>query len=211
MRCFVVLVALAGVLCSSVAHAQQVTVTAPATTVSDSFSERIGVGFGINHPNFSLGFGGPGAGGFGGGGLAPPLDGLTFGIPLRGGRVNGNLSITAGQSFSRSLTTTAPTITVMNGVPGFVFSGTLEPFVTGLFPIVGAGLPSNLPTPVSRVRSLLETGEIQLQEDASGNKRLLFNEPPRRRAAPEPEPSRNDSSSPDQFRRALERYAGPKR
>jgi hypothetical protein len=195
------------------AFAQQVTVTAPATTVSDSFSEHIGVSFGINHPNFSIGFGGPGASGFGGGGFSGPLDGLSFGIPLRGGKVNGNLSITAGQSFSRSLTTTAPTITLMNGVPGFVFSGTVEPFITGLNPVLGAGVPSNLPAPVSRVRSLLDSGEIQLKKDSDGNTRLMINEPPTRRTRiePEAEPTRTNSDSSNSFRRALEKYAGPKR
>jgi hypothetical protein len=214
MRCALVVVGLVAIHSSSVAFAQQVTVTTPATTVTESFSERVGVGFNLNHPNFSLGFGGPGRGGFGGGGFSEPLDGLSVGIPLRGGRANGNLSITAGQSFSRGVTTTAPTITVMNGVPGFVFGGTLEPFVTRLNPVVGAGMPANLPAPVSRVRSLLDSGEVQVKKDADGNTRLVINEPaPRRpRAEPEPEdePVRAKSDSSNSFRRALEKYAGPK-
>jgi hypothetical protein len=215
MRCFAIFAGLVAIQFSSVAIAQQVSVTAPSTNVSQSFSERVGVGFNLNHPNFSLGFGGPGRGGFGGGGFSGPLDGLSSGLSLRGGKVNANFSLTAGQSFSRSLTTTAPTITVMNGVPGFIFSGTLEPFVTRLNPVVGAGMPANQPAPVSRVRNLLDTGEIQLKKDSDGNTRLVINEPPPRRTRiepePEAEPARANSDSSNTFRRALEKYGGSKR
>jgi hypothetical protein len=209
MRCAAVLVGLGVFLSTSVAQAQQVTVTAPSTSVSDSFSERFGVGFGVNHPNFFFGFRGPS----GGGGTAPPLDGLTVGIPLRGGKVNGSLSLTAGQSFSRGLSTVAPTITLMNGVPGSVFSGTLAPFVTGLVPVVAAGSPVDAPPPVSRVRSMLELGQIQVQKDDTGNARLVVNDPPPRRPRtdPEPEPPRAKSDSAGSFRQSLEKYAGSKR
>ncbi len=213
MKCLVVLLGITVSLSNGIASAQQVTVTTPSTAVSESFSERFGVGLNINHPNFSLGFGGPGRAGFGGGGFSGPLDGLSIGIPLRGGKMNANLSLTAGQSFSRGVTTTAPTITLTNGVPGSVFSGTLDPFVTGLFPVIGAGMPISKPPMVSRVRGLMETGQIELQKDSAGNSKLFINELPTRRAQVErdPEPSRTNSDSSNSFRRALEKYAGPKR
>jgi hypothetical protein len=214
MKRLVVLVGFACVLFSSVAWGQnQVTVTTPGTAVQSSYSEQIQFGFGVNHRNFSLQFGGPGRSPFGGGGFSSPLDGTTFGIPFLGGSVNGNLSIEAAQGFSRSVTTTAPTVTLTNGVPGFVFSGTVEPFITGLFPVVGAGLPAFGPPPVSRIRCLLDSGQIELKKDSAGNSQLVINELPTRRTRiePEPEPSRTNSDSSNSFRRALEKYAGPKR
>ena len=212
MRCLVGLVGVAGALLNSLVSAQQVTVTAPATTVSSDYSEHFRFGFGINHKNFSLQFGGPRRSPFGGGGFSSPLEGTTFGIPFRGGSVNGNLSIEAAQGFSRSLTTTAPTITLTNGVPGFVFSGTVEPFITGLFPVVGAGVPAFGPPPVSRIRSLLDSGQVELKKDSAGNSQLIINELPTRRTRvePEPEPTRTNADSSNSFRRALEKYAGPK-
>jgi hypothetical protein len=217
MRYFAAFAMLLGIAQGSVVFAQQVTVTAPATSISSDYSEHFRFGFGINHKNFSLNFGGPGRAPFGGGGFGTPLEGLSFGLPLGGGSVNGNLSIEAAQGFSRSMTTTAPTMTLTNGVPGFMFSGTVEPFITGLFPVVGAGGPTFAPPPVSRIRSLLDSGQIELTKDESGNAKLVVNEIPTRRSRTKPdadveaETVRSDTNTSNSFRRALEKYAAPKR
>lgn len=52
------------------AYGQQVTVTAPFHSVSDSFSERIGVSFGGSYKGIGFSFRGPQSG-FGGSGLDP--------------------------------------------------------------------------------------------------------------------------------------------
>lgn len=186
----------------------QVTVAAPATTVTSDFSEQYRVGFGLNHPNFNLRFGrGPGFPPLGGG-FAPANDGFFIGIPLFGGRLNGALSISAAQSASRSITTTVPMITTLDGAPGFFFSGTVQPFITGLMPVVGNGPHYAPPPPMSPVRSMLLRGDIKLEPDETGRTRLVRGDSgPRDGQAPE----NKTATTVDPFKRAMEKYAGSKR
>ncbi len=217
MRLLVVVVSLGVVLVGSTAHAQkqQVTVTAPNTSVQSDFSEQFRVGLDLNHPNFNIRFG-PGGGAAGplGGGFTPPLGGTSTRIPLRGGSLNGSLSFSAGQSSSRGITTTAPVLTTLDGTTGSVFSGTVQPFVTGLFPVVASGGPpfrseAAPPVALSPVQSMLQRGDIQLQKDSTGTTRLVTSDPQRGRSAPAP--AKSDADSSNLFRRGIEKYAGSKR
>lgn len=107
---------------TSPAAAQQVTVTAPMTGVSNGFHENIGVGFG---------FGLPGGGFFGAGGQNALPAGLRIAGP------GGFLNIAADQGSTRSISTVAPSVTVMNGGSGAIYDVTIRPFVIGFTPVVG--------------------------------------------------------------------------
>ena len=138
--------------------AQQIGVSTPFNTYSDSYFENHGVGFGFTLP----GGRGPGSRvvGFGPGGLSRNL---TFrqgsagsAIPAFGGfdpnasarfgfgRIgrNGggfNLGFTLGKGSSRTLTSTTPSLIVQNGFGGVISDTINRPFVTGVFPVVGNG------------------------------------------------------------------------
>jgi len=51
-------------------------------------------------------------------------------------RVNAQL-ISGGQGSTRSVSSTSASLTLTDGVPGFIAASTLRPFVTGLVPVVG--------------------------------------------------------------------------
>ena len=58
------------------------------------------------------------------------------------------ISISADQGGNRSMVMQAPSLTVMNGGTGMMFSGSIRPFVIGVVPIVGGGVApviGNLP------------------------------------------------------------------
>ncbi len=155
--------ALAAALClgsANFSQAQQVTIGAPMTNVSNNFQENIGVGFGFTIPT-----GNPAAGARGVVGLGPngPQQGINFGfggpanVPFGQGnpnpaqlgwQVNGGnggragFNIFADQGSSTTLTSQTPMLTVMNGQQGYFASTVQRPFVTGLIPVVndfGAG------------------------------------------------------------------------
>jgi hypothetical protein len=150
-------------------------------SVSDSFSERIGVSFGGSYNGIGFSFRGP-QGGAGGSGLDPNAGG-SINIPFRGGNFSGGLSIFAGQGSMRSLSTVAPIITLQNGVPGVVGSGLVVPFVTRLDPVVSAGPGMFQPRSMSIARSHLENGSGRLQSDHSGQTAVAFDAPPPRQRA----------------------------
>ena len=121
-------------------HAQQVQLTSPFQTINDSFYENFGFG-GIN-----LGRNGPGGGWFFNTGPAtstpPPFGGYDPGADARfgmrfGGPFGLGFNMVAGQGSTRSNTVTAPTIVIPNGGTGYLFSGSIRPFVTGVIPVVG--------------------------------------------------------------------------
>ncbi len=121
-------------------HAQQVQLTSPFQTINDSFYENFGFG-GIN-----LGRSGPGGGWFFNTGPAtstpPPFGGYDPGADARfglrfGGPFGLGFNMLAGQGSTRSNTVTAPTIVIPNGGTGYLFSGSIQPFVTGVIPVVG--------------------------------------------------------------------------
>ena len=69
--------------------------------------------------------------------ISDPNSGLRTGAAFQRGGVSGNLSFQFAQGSNRSITSTAPSITTMNGYPGSITSQTIRPFVTGVTPVVG--------------------------------------------------------------------------
>ncbi len=140
--CLVVIVIWGGLACGQNAaiYAQQVQITSPFQTINDSFYENFGLG-GIN-----MGRSGRGGGWYFRTGPAnstpPPFGGYDpaadarFGMQF-GGPFGLGFNGLAGQGSNRSHTVTAPTIVIPNGGSGYLFSGSMVPFVTGVIPVVG--------------------------------------------------------------------------
>lgn len=138
--------------------AQNINVSTPFTSVSDSFYENFGVNFGFAIPggrgNGSrvVGLGPRGQlrpnlvfsqNGFGGtippfGGYSPN-SGATFGFGNIGPNGGYSLGFNLAQGSTRTSTTVAPSLTVQNGFGGSLISGQFRPFVTGVVPVVGGG------------------------------------------------------------------------
>lgn len=116
--------------------AQQVHVSTPLIGVNDSFYEHINIGWGFRHNgprgSWFMNFGGPNSVIPAFGGYDPNAD-LRFGF----GNRNFQFNLAASQGSNRSLTMSAPSVTMMNGAQGQFFSGSVRPFVTGLIPVVG--------------------------------------------------------------------------
>lgn len=132
------------ILCCSLRPiaAQQINSGVGNINSGDSFSEFIGSNWGARGRNWFFNFGG----GAPGGGAAPPFGGVPGGIGggfgFGGGGVSGGFGFTAGQGYSSSLGSTSGSITTMNGAPGYLFNGTLTPFVTQIIPVVGTSGPT---------------------------------------------------------------------
>ena len=132
---------------------QNINVTTPFQSVSDSYFENFGVNFGFSIPGgrghgsrgvglsptgrltpnltFSQNLGGgvPGGGGIGGGGQ------MNFGSQGGGGGFSMGLGL--AQASGRTNTTTAVSLTTMNGAPANIASGAFVPFTTGFVPVLG--------------------------------------------------------------------------
>ncbi len=127
----------------------------------------------------------------GGGAVA---GGLAGGFGFAGGGVRGRIGFNFSQGSTRSFSSTTPSLTTMNGYPGSISSGLLQPFVTGFSPVVGNYAAATSPLAESR-KALAETGQRQIanlrqsqakryqgklaqylqraeQGEASGNKRM---------------------------------------
>jgi hypothetical protein len=117
------------------AGAQMVQTATPYQTFGSSFYEQSGVQWGIKGPNFFANFGG--------GGVIPPFGnpdpnaGIRTGIGFNGGGVSGSLGLNFAQGSSRTMTSTTPSLTTMNGYPGTISNQTIQPFVTGITPVIG--------------------------------------------------------------------------
>jgi hypothetical protein len=119
---------------------QQVTVTTPLVGINDSFYEHFNIHWGLQRSwpggSWFMNFGGPNS-------VIPPFGGydpnndFRFGVATRGSGFSGFFGLSASQGSNRTMTMVAPSVTMMNGVPGQVFSGSIRPFVTGLIPVVG--------------------------------------------------------------------------
>ncbi len=136
--------------------AQLIQTSTPFQTVNDSFFQRNGFNLGLNFagngriqglnqagqllPRISINQGSFGAvtpsfGGF------DPNSGLQTGIASFGGDVGFSLGIALQQGSNRTLTSTTPSVTGLNGQPASIFSGSQRPFVTRIDPVVGLGGP----------------------------------------------------------------------
>jgi len=160
----VLLLLLACLLCYAAdAPAQQVTVSTPYHALSDSFFENMGTSWGLQGRNWNFSFGGgnpnmaaPQFGGF------DPQAGANFGFGFNRGGLGGQFSGNFGQGSRRSFVSQTPSVTLQNGVPGYVSDTSQSPFVISYIPIVG-GFPSvgflnpvpplpPVPAPISRIR-----------------------------------------------------------
>ena len=173
-----------------VAAQSQVAISTPYTTINDGFWERMGIGWGLQGPNWFFNNGGagpvPSFGGF------DPSSQAQFGAGGRAGDVNWNMNMFAGQGSSRSIVNQTPTVVVPNGGTGQIFSGELRPFVTGFVPIVGAGQQAQPQTSLlqQRLQEMKQRGQAlkprsKYQRDVEA--------PYKPRAV---EPSKNKSTAP---------------
>lgn len=132
---FVVVFALAGGVASTAA-AQMVHTSVPFTRWNSSYYESSGIRWSLRGPNWFANFGGQGP-------LLPPFGNPDPGAGLRGGfafsngGVSGSLGFHFAQGSSRSITSTTPSLTTTDGIPGSISSGVVRPFVIGFTPVVG--------------------------------------------------------------------------
>ena len=157
--------------------AQNITISNPTTSISDSFHENLGVNFGFGIP------GGRGSGSrvvglsptgqlmpnlifSQGPGVAPVYGGYDPNAAARFGFGNGNFSL--GLNLSRGNTRTVsnvtPSLTVQNGFGGSMFSGSYRPFATSVTPVVGGYLPPSFPVyqPDNGVTRAINSGQLDL-------------------------------------------------
>lgn len=140
--------------------AQNINVSTPFTSLNDSFYENFGVNFGFGfrggrgNGSRVVGYGPQGQlqpnivfsqNGFAGtippfGGYSPNA-GATFGFGNVGRNGGYSLGFNFAQGSTRTSTTVAPSLTVQNGFGGSLISGQTRPFVTGMIPVVGGGVP----------------------------------------------------------------------
>lgn len=120
--------------------AQQATVSTPYHSVGDSFFENIGVGWGFRGRGFSVQFGSPTMASPQFGGFNPGA-GANVGFGFGGGGTSGFFNANFSQGSQRSFVSQVPTMTVTNGVPGYMAVGTVRPFVVSYVPVVG-GFPA---------------------------------------------------------------------
>ncbi len=149
--------------------AQQVQITTPYHSINDSFYENFGVGWA---PIFNMGNnGGWYFSGIPANSTPPPFGGYDPAADSRFGFKLGPLGFNflAGQGSNRSHVMQAPTIVIPNGGTGFLFDGSVSPFVMGVIPVVG-----NAPmTPVAtsplaeRLERLQQAEEQRLAAEAA--------------------------------------------
>ncbi len=135
MRAVIITAAIV-LLAMATASAQQATVATPFHAVGDSFHESIGTNWGLSGKNWSFSFGAPGMAPapFGGGN---PQAGANLGVARVGRDVSGYFNLHASQGSRRSYTSQSPSVTNMNGMPGYFHDTSLSPFVIGFVPVVG--------------------------------------------------------------------------
>ena len=135
--CFLVLMSIGA--CFSTASAQLINQGVTNQNFGGSFFESSGIGWHLNGPGFAANSGFAGQPG----GVVPPFgnfnpnSGLQTGVGIRGGGFAGGLTGGFSQGSIRSNVSTSASVTTMDGMPGFISSQTVRPFVTGITPVVG--------------------------------------------------------------------------
>jgi hypothetical protein len=174
-------------LCPGRAAAQStnISVSSPVQRLGDSFFERIGTDFG-------WGIRGRRGGAFFNQGsfesALPPFGGHNpaadayFGYGMRSNNADLSFGLAAGQGSSRSIISQAPSVTMSNGGVAGVADGMLQPFVTGIIPVVGAFRASPLLERLHRLRSLRRQQPSAAAEDDEP----MTVRPPDRRSQPTP-------------------------
>lgn len=163
--------------------AQNINVTTPFVSSSDSYYENFGVGFGFGFP------GGRGSGSrivglgpqgqllpnvrFSNGGFGPPpiFGGYNpnaaarFGVNNIGPNGGFSLGLVMGKGSTRTNVTNAPSLTVQNGFGGSFATGQLTPFVTGAIPVVGQGQGfAQVYEPDNGVTRAIRSGQLDLHQ-----------------------------------------------
>lgn len=129
----------------SFAQDPQTTVSTPIVNANDGFYEYVGSQWSVHGRGWFFNFGGGALPPFGG---FDPNSGIQGGGSFQHGNFGGSFHFMAAQGNSRTLTSTTPEITMINGVPGAFFSGTQTPFVTQIVPTVADHrLPRGIATP----------------------------------------------------------------
>lgn len=124
------------VIGSCTCHGQMIHTEVPFTSINSDYFESSGVRWSLRGPNWFANFGGQGP-------LLPPFGSADPGAGLRGGfgfsngGVSGSLGFHFAQGSSRSITSTTPSLTTMDGYPGSISAGVVRPFVIGFTPVVG--------------------------------------------------------------------------
>lgn len=163
-------------------NAQQIGVSSPFTTFTNSYYEHMGINFGFQFPRAGGGFGGGSriVGLMPNGQFAPnvsfnqnsaasaipPFGGFdpgsagSFGFGRVGSGGGGfSLGMNFGKGSSRMLTSTTPSMTMFNGMGGSMFHGEVRPFVTGVIPVVGNS-GTIITHPVNAVTLATSSGQL---------------------------------------------------
>lgn len=190
-------VALAVLLSAVAAHAQQMMTTSgtPFSTANSSFFERMGMNWSFSRP--ASGNMGPvninfGSAGFGN--AAPQFGGYAPGAGISGGAGFGlgggmfNIGGEFSQGSRRSLSSVTPSVTTMNGVPGFVADTSQSPFVISVIPVVGDRRAFTDYGASNTVRGRLLRGELRGDSGSPGSIIPQRNtQPAARPVAPKPQ------------------------
>lgn len=136
------------------ASAQMINVATPFRTTGDTYYERNGMNFGMSFPgngrirglnaagqllpNIQITQGGAGAVTPSFGGYNPNAS-LRTGFATIGGNPNISFGLELGKGSRRSISSQTPSVTMMNGQFGSIFSGANRPFVTRIDPVIGMG------------------------------------------------------------------------
>lgn len=122
------------------AQAQMSHNSTPFGAARGSFFERIGTSWGASGKNWRFDVGGGGApqAAFGGGMNAPGA-GAAGGFAVIGPKARGYFTWEASQGSNNTYTNQTPSVTTLNGYPGFVADVSQSPFVISVVPVVGGG------------------------------------------------------------------------
>lgn len=134
---FLVVALCSGILDTQQVQAQQATITTPHWNMQDSWYESFGSSMFLNQSGrrggWFFNWGAP---------VYPTYGGYNgrdahFGFGFRNGNLRGGFNLWASQGSQRSMTMTAPFLTVPHGGYGSISHGSWRPFVTGWTPVIG--------------------------------------------------------------------------
>jgi len=117
------------------ASAQMIGVTTPAQSLGGGFSQSFGTSGSVRGPHWFMNNNLQ---------VVPPFGpsiantGTRGGFAFGGNGVSGNLGFHFAQGSDRSIVSSAPSVTLMDGQPGSIVSGQTRAFVMGVSPVVGA-------------------------------------------------------------------------